>query len=250
MAINWNPTGRPIIFYEPHQDDGVLFMAQVAAHHMLANREVHVVLMSNGRPSSALQKINGEVHSGPWWGGFHDPLHEGYEPLTPEQFGDARTRELINSWNQLGVPNERIHIGPDLPNNLQGSVGLAYIRSVINNYRTLMPDAGHYSMHWEDPSEDHANIGWALRGMKLEDSTFDTRWLVKPEEASNVGAQVYNVPADLLTEVKTLQFRAAVAYGAWAPDAGSFAIGYHSVYTQYFQNGPLAKAPNWIVKNP
>lgn len=257
MTINWDPTGRRVYFFEPHQDDGALFMAQVAAHHVLANREVHVVLMSNGSTSNVIQKLNGEIHTGPWWGGFHDPAHESYEPLSKMEFGLARTAELLASWEQLGVPEDRVHFGMDLngSQDLPDAVSAEYAEEVMRYFMDSdaaagLDHPGMYTMHWEDPNSDHAHCGAALKHLRETGSWYaDSRWMVKPEEAAGAGATAYAVPSALLAEVKLMQKRAAYAYGAWQPAAGAYAIGMHSV-SAYFNAGPLAGAANHIVRAP
>lgn len=251
MAINWEPTGRPLFIYEPHQDDGVLFAGQVAAHHVLAEREVHVVLLTNGSTSSALGKVNGTQHAGGWWAGWHDPAREGYDTLNPAGFAEARTREWRASWLQLGVPLERQHLGTDLADtmDLPDNISQQYAEDVIDFWRDVYPDAGHYTMHWEDPHSDHAAAGAALRALRLAEPSLDARWLTKPEEAANAGAQPYVAPANLLAEVKAMMRRACHPYGAWAPGQCSYAIGYHSVYDPYFV-AALRGDPNHIVRNP
>ncbi len=267
MSINWEPTGRSVYFLEPHQDDGALFMAQVAAHHVLAGREVHVVLLSNGSTSNVLQKLNGQLHTGPWWGGFHQPEHEGYDPFpdTPggrAMFGLARTREWSASWTALGVPPERQHFGSAgiassalLPN----VVSVSWVREVMHYWALAEANDGRempgfYGMHWEDPNSDHAASGLAMRQMRTENPVTwaDVRWLTKPEEAEAAGATPYPVPAALSGEEKLMQKRAAYPYRAWAPEpggAGMYATGMHSV-SAYFQSGPLTGAPNHIVRMP
>ncbi len=248
--------GARVYFLEPHQDDGVLFMAQVAAHHVLAGREVHVVLMSNGSTSNVLGELNGDVADPTWWGGQHDPAAEGYEPLTPGMLGLARTDEWRQSWRHLGVPPEQMHFGMGIGSSafLPDQVSEAYATEVMRYWSDLdvaegRPRPGFYTMHWDDPNPDHAACGEALRQLRVTDPAFsDGRWLVKPEQAASASALVYQVPAGMLAEVKLRQKRAAVAYGAWAPALGSFAIGYHSVFTQYFAGGPLAGASNHIVR--
>ncbi len=262
MSINWEPTGRRVYFFEPHQDDGVLFMGQVAAHHMLAGREVHVVLMSNGSTSNVRRKLNGEIHSGPWWGGFHDPAHEGYAPFADDEtgraaFGLARTDEWIASWIQLGVPLERLHFGAGLSSSAQlpDAVGQEYAAGVISHWVDAdlaegRPAPGLYTMHWADPNSDHAAGGAALRALRLADAHYaDARWMVKPEQAVALGAETYVVPTSLQPEVKLYCRRAALAYGAWAPSLGSFAIGYHSVGGTYFDDVERGD-PNHIVRHP
>lgn len=260
MTINWEPTGRRVYFFEPHQDDGSLFMAQVAAHHMLAGREVHVVLMSNGSTSSALEKLNGEIHTGPWWGGFHDPAREGYAPLGQEDFGLARTRELLASWTALGVPPERVHFGDGAASSadLPDGVSDAWAEHVMRHWMDTDDAAGRdhpgmYTMWWNDTTADHAACGRALRELRLHESWYaDARWCVRQEQAGAAGVSEYQVPAALLAEVKLLQKRAAYAYGAWSPrggEAASYAIGMHSV-SALFNSGPLIGAPNHIVRYP
>ena len=262
MSINWEPSGRRVYFFEPHQDDGVLFMGQVAAHHMLAGREVHVVLMSNGSTSNVRQKLNGEIHSGPWWGGFHDPAREGYVPFPDDEqgrahLGLARTDEWLASWLQLGVPIERLHFGAGLSSSAQlpDAVTEEYAGQVISHWvghdtSAGLAAPGLYTMHWGDPNSDHAHCGAALRALRIGGYLYaDSRWLVKPEQAVAVGAEPYVVPTSLQPEVKLLCRRAALAYGAWAPSLGSFAIGYHSVGTTYFDDVQRGD-PNHIVRVP
>lgn len=256
MPINWDPTGRNVYFFEPHQDDGCLFMAQAAAHHVLAGRTVHVVLMSNGSTSNALGELNGTASDPTWWGGTHDPAHEGYAPLTQTEFGLARTREWRQSWRHLGVPPERQHFGMGLSSSadLPNSVSLSYATDVMSYWVDKdmlddgLPNPGLYTMWWDDPQGDHASCGQALKNLRLADGNYtDGRWLVKPEQATAAGAAVYSVPSNLVNEVKLMQKHSAWAYGAWAPELNSFAIGMHSVALPYFDD-PIRGDANHIVR--
>lgn len=259
MPINWEPTGRAVYFFTPHQDDEVLFMGQAIAHHVLAGREVHIVLMSNGSTSNVRAELNGTASDPTWWGGSHDPAHEGYAPLTQVQFGLARTVELLNAAAQLGVPEGRVHFGMDLPTSadLPDSVSAEYAGQVFSYWMGQetaagRPAPGLYTMHWDDPHSDHAHCGDALRALRLGSSLYaDSRWMVKPEQATTLAADEYAVPLALRSEAGWMVKRAAWAYGAWSPPV-SFAIGMHSVGGPggYFQEGPLKGAPNHIVRTP
>jgi LmbE family N-acetylglucosaminyl deacetylase len=261
VPINYDPTGRRLYVIGPHADDDVLFFAKMIAHCVLAGREVHGVLMSNGETSNVLGELNGTAADNTWWKDTHSPAHEGYAPLTAREFGLARTREWRNSWHQLGVPDERLHLGMDLATSdlLPDAISTAYAMQVMQYYVNGDLDAGRsvgglYTMHWNDVHPDHAACGQALRTLRTSDPTYgDSRWMVKPEEAAAAGAAVYGVPDNLLAQVTHMQWKAAQAYGAWAPadppDNGSFAIGFHSVYTPYFTS-TLAGGPNHIVRNP
>lgn len=259
MPVNWEPTGRAVYFFTPHQDDEVLFMGWAIAHHVLAGRKVHIVLMSNGSTSNVRAELNGEVPDPTWWGGPHDPAHEGYAPLTQVQFGLARTLELLNAAAQLGVPEGRVHFGMDLPTSadLPDSVSESYAGDVFTYWAEKERDEGRaapglYTMHWDDPHPDHAHCGKMLRNLRLGSDLFaDSRWMTKPEEAADADADEYVVPLSMRTEAGWMVKRAAWAYGAWAPPV-SFAIGMHSVGGPegYFQEGPLAGGPNHIVRTP
>lgn len=237
------PTGRPVFFYSPHQDDETLFMGQIIARHTLAGREVHVVLVTDGGSSAARQTINGTGVNG-WWQDFHHPEREGYAPLTRQQFSAARTREFVSACGQLGVWPQNIHL-----EGIQDS-GLtpAQATSVFEKYDARYPAAGHYTMSWEDATTDHRTLGLALRTLALANPKKwnDVRWTIKRENAHRVpGAQAYPVPSDLTAQVRELARRAARCYAAWCPAAASFAVGYHSVGTSYFPRVEKGE-PNWI----
>lgn len=247
------PTGAPIVFYTPHQDDETLFMGQVIAHHALAGREVHVVLCSNGFGSSTLAEINGTAADGNLWGGYHYPAREGYAPLTLEQYSEARTREMVAACAQLGVPADRVHLGrADAPAassaDLPSTISTAWAAEVMESWAAHFAGlGGHYTMWWGDNHPDHANLGAALRSLHDQGAVGfgDTRWLVKPEQASAAGASVYGLPSNLSATVVQMARRAGWCYRAWQPAAGAFAIGYHSV--SYF-SGPESGTANHYVR--
>jgi LmbE family N-acetylglucosaminyl deacetylase len=238
-----NPTGRAIFFYSPHQDDETLFMGQVIAHHALAGREVHVVLMTNGSTSAVLPMLNGGANSG-WWGGFHYPEREGYDPLSQPDFGLARDREFIAAVGQLGVFPENIHFATGRPNNTT----MVGVEEEMRKWATLYPDAGHYTMHWSDPNSDHGECGLVLKNLHLSGDPLltDVRWLTKPEQAAGLGAFTYNPPPVHLPEIKRMTRRATFAYRAWGPPH-AYAIGYHSVGLGYFDDVERGD-PNFMVK--
>jgi LmbE family N-acetylglucosaminyl deacetylase len=236
-----NPTGRPIVFYTPHQDDETLFMGQVIAHHCLAGREVHVVLASNGSTSGARDEVNGVAFDGTYWDGFHYPTREGYAPLSLADFGLARTRELVAACAQLGVPAERVHLGradqvpassAELPDAISVDWATQVLRSWAEHFTAEgLDQVGHYTMWWNDPQPDHAALGQALRDLHGEHPDWfgDARWLVKPEQATAAGAAAYALPASLAAQIKLMAKRAGWCYRAWQPAAGAYAIGYQSV---------------------
>jgi LmbE family N-acetylglucosaminyl deacetylase len=255
-----DPTGAPVVFYTPHQDDETLFMGQVIAHHASVGREVHVVLCSNGSPSQVLQELNGTIADNTWWGGTHYPAREGYQPLTAAEFGLARTEELIAACGQLGVPRERVHFGladGSAPTSdlLPDAVSRAWADEVILSWTEHFeaagtPAQGHFTTWWKDPHADHAALGQSLHAYRIADPVrwATGRWLVKPEQAVEAAAQAYAVPAAVATQVTFLSKHAGLCYGAWCPPQ-SYAIGYHSVGGNGYFAGVTRGDPNHIVRN-
>lgn len=252
-----NPTGKPVIFYSPHQDDETLFMGQVIAHHALAGREVHVVLLCDGVGSGARAEINGEVSDGTYWKGYHYPPREGYAPLTESEFSLARTREFVAACAQLGVPAERVHLGrADAPAatsvDLPGSISTDWATQVMTSWADHFAAAGwdsvgHYTMWWGDNHGDHANLGSALQTLHGQDPTGfgDVRWTVKPEQATTAGASTYTISSTYAATAVQMARRAGWCYRAWQPASAAFATGYHSV--AYF-SGPEDGTANHYVK--
>lgn len=240
-------TGRPWIWYEPHQDDLSLWFPQGVSHHVLAGRQVHIVSASDGSTSAMRAALNGEESNG-WWGGHHFPAREGIPaPLSPADFAAGRDRELLQAAVQLGVRPENVH----LELGWRGAtITVAQAEALIRRYEDLYPGAGHYTMHWDDPDPTHAALGQALRNLALaEPDTFkDCRWIVRTSEVGTVaGAVEYIVPAALKAQTFHMARCAAKAFGAWAPPE-RYAIGQHSVPADFAAVGQGRS--EWIVKTP
>jgi LmbE family N-acetylglucosaminyl deacetylase len=238
------PTGRPIVFYSPHQDDETLFMGQVIAHHALVGREVHVVLASNGETSGALAEINGTAPDSGWWGGYHFPAREGYAPVSRDEFGRARSREFAGATRQLGAMAANIHFGlpgqahDDLPDGIDVAAAESLMVAWAEHFRAAGRDqVGHYTMWKGDPNPDHAALGQVLQNENDAHPQWfgDARWLVKPEQATAAHASVYRMPTAYRANAVAMARSAGRCYSAWAPAQGMYAIGRHSVPTYFDQ---------------
>jgi LmbE family N-acetylglucosaminyl deacetylase len=240
-------TGRPWIWYEPHQDDLALWFPQGASHHVLAGREVHLVSASDGSTSTIRAALNGETSNG-WWGGYHYPEREQIPaPLSPADFASARDRELMTAAVQLGIRPENVHL--ELATR-GSSITVAQAEALIRRYEDLYPGAGHYTMHWLDPDPTHSALGQALRNLALyESETFkDCRWIVRTSQAGSVpGAVEYVVPSTLKAQTWHMARCAAKCFGAWAPPE-YYGIGQHSVPSDFAGVG--SGRAEWIVKTP
>lgn len=220
--------GRPIVFYVPHPDDETLSMGEVIAHHVLAGRDVRVVLLTKGTASGVIRQINGDASSS-WWGGYHDPAGEGYARQTTTGMGEGRNREFLSACGQLGVPAWSVYSA----GLTDGRVTPAQAKTVIRQYAERFPNAGHYGMSANDPHNDHSAVGAALRELVDEDPQkwwdvfvlpFRRQWRYDPAATDyNAGGHV--------EESKRRMRNAARCYGAWNPAVGSLAWGWHSVPT-------------------
>lgn len=239
------PTGRRLYAYPPHQDDMVLSMGQVIAHHTLVGREVHAVLGTDGSTSAIRAALNGETSNG-WWGGYHYPDREHIPaPLSPADFAAARDREMLQECAQLGIRPENIHLRTD---TRSANLTVDQAKTLILSFEALTPGAGHYTMHWTDPDPNHSALGTALRQLALAGQVSDARWLVRRSQIGSVtGAVEYVVPSTYAAQAEHMAKSAARCYGAWCPPE-SYAIGRHSVPADF--DWVEAGNNNWIVKTP
>lgn len=257
MPVPHPVTGRRVFFVTPHQDDETLSMGLIIGHHSLAGRRTSVVVGSKGETTTAINPINGTVSNG-WWGGTHDLTCEGRLPITQAEVGYARDAECEDASRLLGVlPEEfRIPFQPRISAAIPPSDYVVTAKNVLQEIRDLDPAAGVYTMHWNDIDPIHAAYGQALK--ELHDASpsawTDIRWVVREAQATSpvgdpdhIVAEQYVVPGPYLAEAKLMVKHACRAYSSWAPEAGRYAVGYHSVGLSYFP-GAEAGNPNWIVR--
>ncbi|MBA4544383.1 PIG-L family deacetylase [Thermoactinomyces daqus] len=232
---------RPVVFYSPHADDETLNMGITIAEHVAAGRPTHVVLMTHGRQSGALDVING-TKTGSYWVLPHNPSFEGYAPLTVDQFAAARQEEFYNALRQLGVPEENQYIEYLDDPNSDGGENLTYAeaRSVIEKYIAMFPDADHYTLSYHDIHPDHAACGQAL--MDLYSAGLITnyvRFVISMATRNDYESKGQPIPGggwkDTPTDdtIKQRVINACRCYSAWSPRNGAYAIGYHSVADQF-----------------
>lgn len=240
---------RPIIFYTAHQDDATLWAGHILAHHALVGRTVIIVCASDGSTSVIRNSLNGTDSNG-FWDDWHYPLREQIPYLSPADFAAARDREEVNADLALGALHENIHLETDWR---QPTLDVARARELIERYAALYPDAGHYTTHWLDSDPTHAALGAALRQLATDPDPVtrlvDCRWVVRPSQKLTIAhTEQYIVPVTYADKARIMVEHAVLAYKAWAPLQGMYAIGWHSVET-YFK-AVLAGEPNWIVKTP
>ncbi|MER7275131.1 PIG-L family deacetylase [Dactylosporangium sp. NPDC000244] len=221
------PPGRPWILVVPHPDDETLGSGVLMAQHVAAGRDVHILLLTRGMGSNARAQINGTQHS-KWWGVAHNPVAEGYAPLTPEAFGAARFAELTAAVGCLG--GATVHEA----GLTDAGVTVAQAKAAISKLVTEVGrDAGVYAPSWvADDNPDHRAAGQALRELAAEEPRVygDVRWYVLPpywtDDRLKQVSWAWVEPTN--TDISNRARNACRAYGAWQPPH-SYAIGYHSV---------------------
>jgi len=228
---------RPVIFYATHADDETLNMGVTIAEHVAADRPVHVVLMTHGRATGALDMINGQSLSG-YWDVMHDPSFEGYSTLTKTDLEQARIREFHNACAQLGVPAGNRHIEYLDDPTTGETVNKCEAQAVIQNYANQYPDADHYALSYHDVHADHAACGQALLELYNEGQISNAaRFIISMATRMTYEANNQQIPGwqDKPTDqaITNRVINACRCYAAWSPTAGSYAVGYHSVSGQF-----------------
>ncbi|SHE66526.1 GlcNAc-PI de-N-acetylase [Seinonella peptonophila] len=224
----------PAVFFSPHQDDETLSMSVDILRHIAAGRDTHVVLLTDGGNTSARWAINGynsdtntPVTSG-YWGSRHDPAVEGYSPLTWNDIYDARDKEFRSALGQLGVPPSNIHLMRTTNRTVAGFK--TAMQSIISQFPA---NTSYKTMSPIDTHDEHRVVAQALWELWNSGVVSDVRfWLSRLDVQNGVTGGSYQTAATTSAELAKIE-KATRAYKAWNPAAGSFAVGYHSVPTQF-----------------
>jgi hypothetical protein len=232
----------PAIFFIPHQDDETLQAAIDILNHLVAGREVIVVLYTSGKGSFVQDVLIGDGTSA-YWGTAHNPYLEGYTELTDDDFSAARNREFQSALGQLGVPPENIHLraidseGDPVTKDSVKALMMEY----VNEYGTA--GVSYKAMSYHDTSDSHKYSGQALLELYNAGIVTDARfYIARSDWALSRPGSIYTATTAQKDKIK----RAARCYEAWNPVSGAYAIGYHSVYAQF--NAYLANPQNKIHK--
>ena len=224
---------RTMLYFAAHQDDELLSMGIDICRSLKLGDEVHVILCSDGS-QSYVKKVLGNQKS--------CKKHEGIHcyPLSTEEFVAARDREFRDSCRSLGVPEENIHI-PQI-RATDGSVDVAFAEALMLEYLekagsdaiicTISPNNGP-SQH-----RDHKALGYAAANLLESGALQQVRLFIEPYQYAEITADPQLLPAALetltaQTEVADRIRTAIGAYSLWDPDQNRYAVGYHSVTTQF-----------------
>ncbi|MGS2778920.1 cell wall-binding repeat-containing protein [Robertmurraya sp. GLU-23] len=217
LAYVVTDTSKSVIFYIPHPDDEVLATGAGIQSYLAKGFNVQVVLLSHGRSSAVLQS-----------------LMNIYPELTPEEFGNARVREFMDSITRLGVNSQNIHVY-DFPD--QG-LTVESISSIISEYENKYPFAEHRTLSFFETHSDHRNSGLALKKLLEEGKVTGGRFYISPYLHNQVEGFVVRAQ----NPEKVID--ALYAYKVNIPEEGRYSIGYLSVpdLINMVENNPISKA--------
>lgn len=230
----------PALFVVAHPDDEVLATGPAIYKHVHVGQSVHVLVLTDGEASGVLSTLNGGPPA-PWWGVQHVPALEGYVPLTAATMAAARVAETRTALACLsaGLPGTLTLHRAQLPDGaVTAADAQAAILAVANQIAPGGPVRIKTHSHIVDNHADHVAAGDAARALRLADPTrfSDLRHYIEPPYWTDPRLSLVTESWDAVTDAdgRARVTNACRAFYAWAPAAGSYAIGAHSVHGSHF----------------
>ncbi|WP_175384403.1 cell wall-binding repeat-containing protein [Bacillus sp. FJAT-27225] len=247
IEFNKKSTG-PIFYLVPHADDEVLTFGVDILNQLNKQRNVQLILFSEGADSVAREVVNGvyDLESRvfslagtrvkcSWHGVYHNPVTEKYLHgyISLKEFGEIRKEDYRLASEALGVKEHHFS-----QFTFNGAYYRSNIKNVIRSYLAKYPDAQFRSMSWLDAHSPHAMIGTALK--EMEDSgeinPLKTAYFVSVYTDRFAKVSIpYPVRTLALTNPasKKALVSSVDVYRDFRPQVGRYASGYHSVRTQF-----------------
>lgn len=233
---------QKVLFVGAHPDDDTIMCGLDVRKHLEAARDVYVLILTRGTASGVLAQLNGTGTSSVW-GMPHDPAAEGYAPLDAAAFGAARIAETTDALRIIASGTGRtitlLEAGLQDQAVTKASA-MAAIQAVYDQITTVPGEALWLKTHTDilvggQPLEnpDHTAAALAVRQLAADQPAVfgNTRFYVEPEHwaaAAAVRTLSRSIPvAGTHQAASTLDMY--MAYAAWAPTVGRFAIGRQSV---------------------
>ena len=236
-------TGKAVLYFSPHQDDELLSMGIDICNSVIRGMDVHIILCTDGSKCSVrTQLANGRECV------KHTGTHRYH--LSEEEFITARDKEFRESCRALGVADSNVHIPEERFVDRKLTVCnsremiLKYLSSVGTDsiVCTLDPNLENSRQH-----RDHKALGYAAAELFNEGLIGELRLFTEPynpecfSHATDFvrGKPVSEVDVPSLAIQEKLK-RAVAAYSLWDPEAGRYAVGYHSIggaFDELLRNG-------------
>lgn len=235
----------PVLAISAHPDDETLAMGVMIAEHLAAGQDVHILWMTRGMGSGVLPRLNATSPTpNSWWGVMHSPEDEGYDPLTVDEFGQARIDEATAATNCLasGYPGSlKWHEGHQTDGAVTMVDAVIEILAVCDAIAAGGPVRlkGHTWVPQLDNHPDHIAIGAAIKQLATDDPERfgDRRHYILPsywnDPDLNLVSEMWDLPTNAGVSARAIN--ACRCYGAWAPEVGRFAVGHHSTYGMFAQ---------------
>lgn len=232
-----------VIYLTPHADDEVLTFGVPIRNDLARGYQVYVLLLSKGEKSIARDVVNGHFdHQSfhPYMAGqrqrcgFHQKVHipsaEGYMPLDIESFGNARVREFFHATTALGVPKKNQFVYT-LQN---GHFGAKELKMIIRDWQKLFPNATFITMSEHDVQRDHAQVA------KVVNEEYQQKVIRFKRNYASIATRMHKswvnqYPKTPLIDQQDQSYilKAIDVYKTWNPEKGFYALGYHSVASQF-----------------
>jgi LmbE family N-acetylglucosaminyl deacetylase len=241
----------PAVFISPHFDDDSLALGPWLAQHTSLAQDVHVYWATDSSASGVRDNLNG-VGVNNWWGRLHDPVAEGYAILTPADMSAARmveARNAINAYTSGYSGPTTLHYGTRVDGTLTIAQAQADILALCDSIAPGGPVRLKTMSYTADDHPDHRACGQAVYNLRaLYPARFsDVRFATNPVHWTDSrltglpGLSTYTPPVGPL---RVALAHALLSYGAWNPLLKSFAVGYHSVYSDMFV--PMMTTPKTV----
>lgn len=224
---------KTLLYFAPHQDDELLTMGIDISTSIKNNDNVHVILCTDGS-KSYIRKVlnNGKTCS------KHEGVH-AYE-LTEEEFTQARDREFLGSCTALGVPSENVHIFEN--RFVDGSMTAGNAETAIKHYLKLYGDdcivCTICANTGPTQHKDHKSLGRAAENLLAKNVIKELKLFIEPYHAEKIIHNAALLPIYPTIEEASLDIqekikKAIASYSYWNPDEQRYAVGYHSVTTEF-----------------
>lgn len=230
------------LYFAPHQDDELLTLGIDICSSVLHRDDVHVILCTDGSKSNMRKVIaNGQSCS------KHEGLHT-YD-LSVDEFIQARDREFTGSCIALGVKPDHIHIPED--RDTDGSLTQSKAQALIQRYLSLLGEDAlvctHSPLSGPTQHRDHRTLGQAADQLLKQGVIRKAKFFIEPYLSAYVSDMPqkfpgYPVVTTAAGQVKERLKKAIASYTRWDPENGRYAVGYHSVTTEFndFLENPCA----------
>ncbi|WP_187441971.1 PIG-L deacetylase family protein [Sutcliffiella horikoshii] len=203
------------VFYSPHPDDEVLSLGPAIIHALSSSKEVHIVLLSEGKASKGINTVNERLEA------------EGHPSISTEEFGEARVEEFKRAVEALGVAASNVTI-LDLPD---GKLNKEAVREIIVQKDTMYDKVIYHVMSDKDPHSDHSVTGQALQNLIDEKIVQNGKYYFPVQEHENFP---FDNKVQLLNQHQQVRMIEALeSYEKWDPSSGNYSIGKISV-PEYF----------------